>query len=297
VNSLSLEVGFPLALVGLALVPVFVLFAFRSRYLLSPRRRVLATVLRVLVVVLVVSAMADVRLGLPTDDLAVGVVVDRSASIADAEREKLDHDLAELRETAPDVDFMRADHAGDDPLASTLERDLLAADSALARDRVDASSSRPMGATSAKTSSPRFARLRTRGARVDILPLGASPPIDAVAVSSVEVPRLVRAGETLDVEVELHAGRAQRVTLRATVDGEEKATAEVDLPEGLGRHRLAVTFPEDEGAHVLSVAASASGDVMPENDPRRRARPRALAPAGAPPPRARRDARARSGLR
>jgi uncharacterized protein YegL len=104
------------------------------------------------------------------------------------------------------------------------------------------------------------------GVRVDVLPAGNTPPIDAVALSSIDAPRLVRAGETLEVEVGLSAGRSATVSLTAQVDGEEVATSEAQVQVGDGRGSISVPFPEDEGIHQLEIDASAPGDIVGQND-------------------------------
>ena len=264
---MSVSVGAPLVLLALVLCPLLWLAARSSRYHASRRRLGWVTATRVGVVALIVLALADVRLELPTDDLAVATVVDRSASVSAEEQAAVDRDLAMLRATHPAVrwhDVQASPQTVDDDGA--LARAAGVAVASLPTDRVR----RLMIATDGRDPTGDLPRAildaRRAGVEVSVLPMGDSPPADAVAVSAVEVPRLVRAGETLDVEVELHAAVTERTTLRAELDGEEVASEEVGVAPGESAAHLSVTFPEEEGVVELTVSASTPGDPLPDND-------------------------------
>ncbi len=269
---MSVEVGFALALWGLLLVPLVLLLARKSQYLLSPGRRAVVVTFRALAVALVVLAIADVRVGLPTDDLAVTTVFDSSASIADAERATLAANLDGLAQTRADVRQARvADPGGllpppGDPGVSTLARDIATATATLPRDHVRRMVLATDGRDAGDDVLAAVRDAHQRGVRVDVMPMGSTPPIDAVALSSIDAPRLVRAGETLEVEVGLSAGRDATVALTARVDGEEVATSEASVRAGDGRGSISVPFPEDEGIHTLEIEADAPGDIVAQND-------------------------------
>jgi len=263
---MSVEVGFALALWGLLLIPFVLLLARKSQFLLSPGRRTFVVAFRVLTVALVVLAIADVRVGLPTDDLAVTTVIDSSASVSDAERHAVGAQLDALAQTEPDVRQARVYDREGDPNTSSLARDVRTAATTLPRDHVR----RMVIATDGRDADDDVLvavrdALNT-GVRVDVLPIGDAPPIDALALSSVEAPRLVRAGETLEIEVGLSVGRSTTAALTARIDGEEAATSEAQLAPGDGRASISVPFPEEEGIHRLEIEASAPGDIVREND-------------------------------
>lgn len=268
---MSLSFGFAIGLFALLLVPLVPLFALRSQYGLSRRRTAMATTTRALVVVCVVLALADLRVGLPDDALTVAPIIDGSASISAAERAGVAAQLGALRPpnaapTERDVMFVdvpptprnaeRTDLAPELQLATAmmppgrLRRVLLATDG---RDQG--------GALPAA-----IAAARRAGVSVDVLPLGDAPTTDGLLVSRLEVPRLVRGGETLDVGAELRATRATSVSLEVRLDERVIATERVTAAPGASLHRLSVTFPDDEGVHQLEVRATSAASAITQND-------------------------------
>ncbi len=265
---MSLSVGWPLALVALVLCPALLLLGRRSRYHASRGRMVAVATTRVLSVALVVLAIADLRLTWPTDDLSVTAVVDGSSSVPEAAREDILRQLSEVRSARPDVEWQTLE-PGDDPLRTELAPAIGLAVATAPSDRVRRILLASDGRDETGDVQAAILAARRAGVEVSVLPLGASPPLDAVAVSDVEAPRLVRAGETVDVAVTLSAGTDARVKLRASVDGDEVSTEEVAAKAGTEVHHVAVRFPEDEGVHVLEVRAEAPGDVIADNDSHR----------------------------
>lgn len=100
---MTLDLGWPVALWALLLVPIFLLLTIGSRYSLSPRRRAMATAARVTAVVLAVLSVSDLRAGWPTDRLAVAAVIDGSPRIAPEERARVLSDVAAMASANPDV--------------------------------------------------------------------------------------------------------------------------------------------------------------------------------------------------
>src|SRR5690606_25356830 len=103
VSGIELTVGWPIALYGLLLIPLVALLALRSRYPVGPRRRALVLATRALSIALIVAAVSDVRLGWPTEELAVATVVDPSASVSAADRARVRQELDALAEERADV--------------------------------------------------------------------------------------------------------------------------------------------------------------------------------------------------
>ena len=260
---MSLSLGWPLALVALMLCPLVVLLAQRSRRHASPGRSRLVTATRVACVAMIVLAIADLRLERDTDHLAVTTIVDRSASVSVAERAAIDQKLSALRSRSPGVRFDSVIAGEDD---GALARAIGTAVATAPRDRI----ARILVATDGRDPSPelRAAVLAARraGAEVSMLPAGDAPAIDAVAVSELDVPRLVRAGETIDVGVVLSASGPYATRLAVAIDGEPAATETANTRTGVSTHAISITFPEEEGVHVLSVQATTAGDVLSDND-------------------------------
>ncbi len=259
---MELTVGWPLALWGLALIPVIVLLAIRSRFPIGWKRRAMVVVTRVLAIAAIVAAVSDVRVGWPTDELAVATVVDASASISDPDRERVRQQLGELASEHDEVAWVSpGQQAGVAPAT-----DVSVGVAMLPRDRVRrmvvATDGRDQGADLGAA----IAAANRAGVEVSILPMGDEPPIDLVSVRGLAVPRMVRAGDRLDVGVEMHAARDASVEIAIAIDGAEVARDDALARRGDSSAHLPVTFPEEEGVHEISVAIRASGDVVSQND-------------------------------
>lgn len=255
-------IGWPLALWGLIAVPLVILLAFKSRFPIGLRRRSMVVFTRMLAIGLLVLAVADLRLGWPTEELSVATVIDGSASLSDGDRERVRQQLGELSAQHEEVEWVDATSeqrwrpATDVSVGvATLPRDRV-------RRMVVATDGRDRGGDLGSS----IAAAHRAGVEVSVLPMGDDPPVDLVSVTGVQVPRMIRAGDTLDVAIELHAARDAEVQLAIAIDGQEQASGEAVASRGDSATSLSVEFPEDEGVHELTVAMVAPGDVIAENN-------------------------------
>jgi Mg-chelatase subunit ChlD len=260
--ALDLTVGWPLALWGLLVVPLIVLAAFRSRFPIGPRRRALVVATRVLAAALVVAAIADLRLGWPTDELAVATVVDGSESVAAPDRARVREQLEALAAEHDEVAFV--DATGEDVRRPAT--DVSVGVALLPRDRVRRMVVATDGRDAGGDLGAAIAAAQRAGVEVSVLPMGDEPPVDRVSVRGLRVPRMIRAGDRLDVGVELHASRDANVEVALALDGAEVARADAVARRGGSTAHLPVRFPEEEGVHELTVALTAAGDVVRAND-------------------------------
>jgi hypothetical protein len=261
---MGISIGWPLGLWAIVAVPLVVGLALGSRFALSPRRRWLATTTRALTVALIVLAMADLRLAWPTEELAIAAVIDGSPAIASAERTALVRELERLQKARPDIPIRLVGAAHRD--SPNVARDLAIAVATLPLDRVR----RILLATDGRDPQghllPAVDAARRAGVEVDVLPVGASPPVDRVSISGLDAPRLVRPAETLDVSVTVHASVATRGRLEAFFDGRNVATVDVDVPEGSSTRSMSLPCPDDPGVHELEVAWAVEGDPVAVNN-------------------------------
>lgn len=259
--GLHLDVGFPLAMWALLLVPVFVLAAVNSRYSLGARRRWMATAVRVLAVVLTVLALADLRFGWSTERMAVAAVVDGEGSIAPEERARVIADLSAMASTHGDVLFRLPPPGArpmDGPDAAT---ELSARLALLPTDRVRRVLVATDGRDPEHTLASAIERARAEGAEVSVLPIGGAPVVDELSVARLDVPRLVRAEETQDVAATLWSSREVDVPLEVFLDGRSVATATHHATAGDSTARVAIRFPTEPGVHELEVAAVGASSV------------------------------------
>lgn len=261
-ETIDLTIGWPLALYGMIALPLLVLLALRSRFPIGPRRRAAVVVTRILAIALVVLAVADLRLAWPTDELAVATVIDQTMSVAEADRERVRQELSQLQAEQEDVEWV--DASGSTPLRPAMEVQVGVA--TLPRNRVRRMIVATDGQDRSGELGAAIAAAHRAGVEVDVLPMGDDPPIDLVSVRGVQVPRMVRAGDRLDVAVEMRAAQDANVALTIAIDGEEVASGEAVARRGDSSTNLSVEFPDEEGVHELSVAMSAAGDVVSAND-------------------------------
>ena len=208
----ELTIGWPLALWGLCALPLLVLLALRSRFPIGPRRRAMVVVTRVLAVALVVLAVCDLRYGWPTDELAVATVIDGTMSISSSDRARAQQQLDELAQQEPEVAWVDAtSHDRTMPPSTDVSVGVATLPRARVRRMLVATDGRDRGGRLGAA----IAAAHRSGVAVSVLPVGDDPPVDLVSVRGVQVPRMIRAGDRLDVGVELHASRDASVDGRA----------------------------------------------------------------------------------
>lgn len=261
---MTLDVGWPLALWGLLFVALLPALAWRSRFPMSSGRRRAVTALRMLAMALAVLSVAGLRFGFPTDELAVGVVLDGSASIAPEERRRVADDVTRMMAVHDGIAWSPVGLGPSRGPAPELETQIGAAVSMLPRDRAR----RLLVATDGRDPhlGTAVASARASGVEVFVLPLGDGPAIDAFALADVDAPRLLRAEETSDVVATVFASRDGEVRLEAFFDGRSVLTETHRATRGSSTARLSLRFPEEPGVHELELAVSGPGDVVSAND-------------------------------
>jgi Ca-activated chloride channel family protein len=260
------SIGHPALLWALAVCPLLVLATWRSRLDASRGQLALATLARVVAAALVVLAVADARVRWSTRQLAVALVVDGSASVSPREAAATRGAVPQRRIERDDVRWL---DVGATPTPGAMETDLAASiDTAVAllpTERVR----RVVLATDGRETRGDVAdaadRARRAGVQVFVLPQGDRPAVDAVAVSGVEAPRLVRAGREVSIGVRLFASGDRSVRLQVQRDGESVSQRQVEAPSGTSLHDVLVAFP-DEGVHELRVTATTEGDRLAQNN-------------------------------
>lgn len=262
----TITVGFVLALYGLIAVPLVVLLALRSKFLLSPRRRALATATRALAVALVVLAIADLRIGWPTHELAIATAIDTSDGIAPEERAALRQSMTQLEASRPDVRFAHAAPVRRGEPEPSVASALGAASATLPRDHVRRVIVATDGRDEDGSLASAVAAAHEDGIEVSVLAIGDRPAIDLVSLAALDAPRLVHAEETVDVAPMIFASREADVHLEAFLDGTSVATADHHALAGDSNARLSVRFPTEPGVHELEVAVSSPGDAVSVND-------------------------------
>ena len=276
----------PLALLLLvpALALTYLLYAGARRRLGIGRRR-LALVVRTLLLVALVFALAGFRLVLPVDRLATVFVVDLSDSVGTSGREDA---LAYVRDSLklmPEgdvagivgfgkgalVERLPAELHQIDRIASTPVRSATDIGAALrlasalfpddAQKRIvllsDGNDTTGQGQSEAALAAARGIQVETR-----VIGLGNA---DEVIVDRLTTPSTARLGEEIEAVAEVSSNVAQPATVRLYADGGLVATNRLDLKVGPNR----VTFrvkPTEAGFHTFRVVVEAARNTFSQND-------------------------------
>ncbi|MES1164384.1 MAG: VWA domain-containing protein [Verrucomicrobiota bacterium] len=296
----------PAALLALLVIPVLAAISRRSLADFSRRQLIAQAVVRVLVFVAVVLALAGPELRGTARGVSLVVVADVSDSIPDetlAREQRMIDDVtraastrgdppprvlrfaAEPEELAPGRQLQRMGIGGqatDPALALSLAAGLV---DATAVPRVVLLSD---GLATRGDLSGAARRLGQRDVPVDVVPLPAPAQADA-AIAEMSAPDLIRPGEPFRLDVRIVSDRAADAQIR--VDGGRAVS--VDAPERtvkLMAGATSITFRArvlQPGTAVVRAHVSAAGDRRPANDDgvlalSTQAAPRALCLEGAP---------------
>ncbi len=108
------------------------------------------------------------------------------------------------------------------------------------------------------------AQARARGARIDAVPLTGTPRIDA-AITRLQAPDALHAGDPLPLEVTVAASVAASATLTLSQDGTTVGRQTVKLTRGENPLLLSLSAPA-AGEHSYTVRVDLAGDELPAND-------------------------------
>ncbi len=268
----------PPAIAGVYLV------ARAGRRTVPARQHRVAVATRMVAVVALIVAAAGPVLQLPGDDRTVLFLVDRSASIGAEARDAQERVIAAALESARPADrsavmVFGADARIDSALATgrtgveirtvvdDSATDLGGALRAAAAVLPTAGSRRIVVlsdlADTAGSARTVAAELAERAIAVDVVPVAAGRPVDAL-VEAVRLPPVIRRGETAQAVVTIDSALSGPANLTVDVDGETRT-----IPLTLEPGRSSVTVDVQAGDRpFLEVTArlDAPGDTRPEND-------------------------------
>ncbi|HEY7130960.1 MAG TPA: VWA domain-containing protein [Candidatus Limnocylindrales bacterium] len=281
-------VGFDVPLALLLLIPALALTVglhVASRRRMGAGRRWLALLVRSVVLVALVLALAGFRLVLPVDRLATVYVVDLSDSVGQAGREDALAWVRDSLEAMPEgdvagivgfgraalVERLPAEVREIDRIASTPVRSATDIGAALrlaaalfpddAQKRIvllsDGNDTTGSGQSEAALAAARGIQVETRA-----IGLGAA---NEVLVDRLTTPSTARIGEEIEATADVRSTIAQPATVRLYADGAQVAVKTVDLQTGSNR----VTFlvkPTEPGFHIFRAVVEAGRDTFSQNN-------------------------------
>jgi Mg-chelatase subunit ChlD len=265
---------------------VFVLWR-TSRVYMPPVRRRLSLGLRVAVVTLLVAVLAEPRLQLPANDLAVAFLLDRSDSVTPMMQADEERWLAEALQHKADQDQAAVISFGGDPvvdralstdpqpprlspstnvnpsatnIAAAIRAGLAVLPPTAARRLVLLSD----GQENQEKAETAAALAAAAGVQLLALPLEAVRGPE-VLVRALDAPSQLREGERFNVSAQIESNSPTTGTLYLMVDGRLIASQDVNIEPGASRFILPVE-PLANGHHVLRLQLKADQDTLPQNN-------------------------------
>ena len=254
---------------------------------MPPLRRRVSLVIRVLVVTLLVAVLAEPRVQLPANDLAVAFLLDRSDSItpsmqadeerwlADALQHKAQQDQAAVISFAGEPVVDRALSTDPDPprlspsnntnpsatdIAAAVRAGLAVLPPSAARRLVLLSD----GQENQEKADTAAALAAAAGVQLLAMPL-ESVRGPEVLVRALDAPSQLREGERFTVSAQLEANVATNATLYLMVDGRLVGNQDVNVQPGSSRFILPVE-PLNSGHHVVRLQLQADADTLVQNN-------------------------------
>jgi hypothetical protein len=287
----TFDLGQPLALSGLAALLLFIILARFSRRGMRVGRARIALGVRLFVATLLILALADPRVRVPADRLAVGFLIDVSDSVPDSAREAATAAVRAAIDSAP---------AGDASAVIAFAGDAFVERPASAAGRLDRlSSTPPRGSTNLAAAlrvglgtlpTDRARRLvlisdgnenRERAREEVRVATAAGVPVDTFAlgetrgpevlVRGLEAPGALREGDSFALRLSLESTVETSVRVLLLTDGRlaESGGGALTAPIALHPGANAIVLPHDPltpGFHIFRIQIQPGIDTIVENN-------------------------------
>jgi Mg-chelatase subunit ChlD len=275
----------------LLLLPVCIAFVYvlwrTSRVYMPPLRRRLSLALRVTIVAVLLAVLAEPRVQLQANDLAVAFLLDRSDSVtpsmqADEERwlaaalqRKAPQDEAAVisfgrdpaveRALSPDSEPPRLSpssnvNPGATNIAAAIRAGLAVLPPTAARRLVLLSD----GQQNQEKADTAAALAAASGVQILAMPLESTRGPE-VLVRALDAPAQLREGERFTVSAQIEANVSTTATLYLMIDGRLSGSLDVNVEPGSSRYILPVE-PLTNGHHVLRLQLQADQDTQVQNN-------------------------------
>lgn len=259
--------------------------AWKTDVQIAPWRRWVALVLRTIVCLTLIFAIAGLQWLLPVEGMNVFFVLDRSDSVpsaqqdaakslvnkmteqkkkddkagviifgTDASIDRMPNEAISLEKVEAVVDSQRSDIAGGIRLATAAFAETGQKRIVLMSDGNE-NIGDVMGAVT---------QAKAQGATVDVVALGASRGSD-VFVQKVQVPAKLKKGQPFELKVFIQADEPQEVMAQVFLNDSPIGQQKVKLEAGKNLFSLPQTLPE-QGFYNYDVRVDAPGDLLPQNN-------------------------------
>lgn len=252
---------------------------------IAPWRRWTALVLRTLVCLALIFAIAGLQWLLPVEGMNVFFVLDRSDSVPSAQQDAAKSLVNKMAEQKKKDDKAGVIIFGTDASIDRMPNEAISLEKVEAvvdSQRSDlASAIRLATAAFAETGQKRIVLMsdgnenigdvmgavtqaKAQGATVDVVALGASRGSD-VFVQKVQVPTKLKKGQPFEAKIFIQADEAQEATVRLFRNDVPLGEQKVKLEAGKNLFSFPQTLPE-QGFYNYDVRVDAPGDLLPQNN-------------------------------
>ena len=272
----------------LALIPALawvLWFAWKSDVQIGAWRRWTAVLIRLVVLVALVFAIAGLQWLLPVEGMNVFFVLDRSDSIPSPQQESAREYVNKTSKQMQKVDKAGVIVFGSEASIESAPNsavDVQKIQAVVGTERTDVAAAIRLGTAAFPETGQKRLVLLTDGnenvgdamsavlaakaldVTVDVLPLGVTRAND-VSVQKVQIPPKLKKGQSFDVKIFVQAEQAQTATVRLYRNEQYLGEQKVDLAAGKNLFSFPQTLPEP-GFYSYDVRVDAPGDPLPQNN-------------------------------
>jgi uncharacterized membrane protein len=272
----------------LLLVPALawvIWFAWKTDVQISAWRRWIAFVIRVVIVVALVFAIAGLQWLRPLEGMNLFFVLDRSDSVPSAQQEAAEGMVYKMAGQKKTVDKAGVIVFGGDASIDRMPNAAIAKqkiEAVVSTERTDLAGAIRLGTAAFPENGQKRLVLMTdgnenigdamaaatqaksQGVTMDVLPMGVSRGND-VSVQKVQIPAKLKKGQSFEAKIFVQADQAQPATVRLYRKQQLLGEQKVELTAGKNLY----TFPQtlnDAGYYDYDVRVDAPGDPLPQNN-------------------------------
>src|SRR5882672_5000242 len=260
-------------------------YAFKSDVQVSAWRKWMALIVRTIVVVAIVFAIAGLQWLLPVEGMNVFFVLDRSDSVPAEQQEGAKNYINATSKLKKNSDKVGVIVFGTDASIETTPNsavDLQKIQAVVGTDRSDLAAAIRLGTAAFPENGQKRLVLLTDGnenigdamgavlaaehlkVSVDVIPLGVSRAND-VSVERLQVPSKLKKGQAFEVKIFVQADRAGPATIRLYRKEQFLGEQKVELSAGKNLFTFPQTLP-DPDFYSYDVQVDAPGDPLPQNN-------------------------------
>ena len=251
----------------------------------SPWRRWLSGILRMVVVTILILALAGIQWRKPQEGMNVFFVLDRSDSVPGVAQEEAENLAYRMAAQKKSVDRAGMIVFGADASIDRMPNPALIKqkiDAVVGTERTDLAAAIRLGTAAFPEGGQKrlvvmsdgnenvgdamaaVLAARTLGVSVDVVPLGVARA-DDVSVQKVQVPPKLKKGQSFEVKIFVQADRATPATVRLYRNDQFLGEQKVELSAGKNLFTFPQTLPE-AGFYSYDVRVDAPGDPVPQNN-------------------------------